>query len=422
MKATESVQNYKAKAKECVNYSVRQVKNICTQIGPRESGEESERKAQEYMADELKKYSDEVHLEEFSLHPKAFMGWVLIVGFCMLANVALFNVGVFYNNVTVALVGLILVLIGSVCMIAEFLMYRQFLDPFFPKRTSANVVAVRAPKGEVKQRIIFNGHCDSAYEWRYTYLGGGHCLVAVIAIAIVGLVAAIIGSILAVLNGYNVVELPEKFLKALAIVQICWIPSYISVLFFTHWSLVVKGANDNLTGCTNAMAVMKYLSDNDIRFENTEVRTVLTGAEEAGLRGAKAYAKEHYDECMAVDTVFLGFDTMRDYDDMAIYSRDMTGTVKNDIRVCNLMKKAGEYAGLDLPFKSVFFGSSDAAAISQAGIPGATFAAMDPTPARYYHTRLDTEENLDPKTIEAAINLSLETVFLFDEQGLKDTY
>ena len=67
-------------------------------------------------------------------------------------------------------------------------------------------------------------------------------------------------------------------------------------------------------------------------------------------------------------------------------------------------------------------GSSDAAAISQAGIPGATFAAMDPTPARYYHTRLDTADNLDPKMIEAGLNLALETTYLFDKEGLKESY
>jgi hypothetical protein len=56
--------------------------------------------------------------------------------------------------------------------------------------------------------------------------------------------------------------------------------------------------------------------------------------------------------------------------------------------------------------------------MSQAGVAAASFVAMDPSPARYYHTRLDTEDNLDPKTIEAGVKIALETTFLFDERGI----
>ena len=43
---------------------------------------------------------------------------------------------------------------------------------------------------------------------------------------------------------------------------------------------------------------------------------------------------------------------------------------------------------------------------------------MDPAPARYYHTRLDTADNMDLKTIEAGVGICLETAFLYDEKGL----
>ena len=112
---------------------------------------------------------------------------------------------------------------------------------------------------------------------------------------------------------------------------------------------------------------MKYLKDNDIRFDDVEVWTLLTGAEEAGLRGAKAFAKEHKKELEDVETVFIGVDTLRDFDFYAIYSRDMTFTVKSDPQVCALLKQGALNAGMDLPFKSIFLGASDAAAVCKAG-------------------------------------------------------
>lgn len=89
------------------------------------------------------------------------------------------------------------------------------------------MIAIRKPEGEVKRRIIFNGHCDSAYEWRYTYLGGGHLLVAVIAIAIVGLVVTLVCEIAALATGHAMTAFEGGFWKVMGYVQLVWIPSYI---------------------------------------------------------------------------------------------------------------------------------------------------------------------------------------------------
>lgn len=87
-----------------------------------------------------------------------------------------------------------------------------------------------------------------------------------------------------------------------------------------------------------------------------------------------------------------------------------------------MAQKATEICGIDIPFRSVSFGASDAAATQQGGIRSVALAAMDPTPAKYYHTREDTANILDMKTVETGLKIMLETAFLFDEQGLRDEY
>ena len=54
---------------------------------------------------------------------------------------------------------------------------------------------------------------------------------------------------------------------------------------------IVDGANDNLSGCYMGIAILKALKDNGIELENTEVGVILTGSEEAGLRGAKSLVR-----------------------------------------------------------------------------------------------------------------------------------
>ncbi len=163
----------------------------------------------------------------------------------------------------------------------------------------------------------------------------------------------------------------------------------------------------------------KLMDEADVRFENTEVQVILSGSEEAGLRGAKAYAKAHEKELKEIETVVVACDTMRDLKDMAVYDRDLSGTLKHDKQVKELVKKAALNCGYDIPYASIYLGACDAAAFTQKGIKATGFAAMDPTPPRYYHTRLDAPDMLVPEALKVGAEVLLETAFLYDAEGLK---
>ena len=156
------------------------------------------------------------------------------------------------------------------------LWHRLFrVDRFFPELTGHNVTAVKKCTGEVKRRIFFNGHPDAAWEWPVNYaLGGigfeGHAVIC----ALGAVYYMVISIIYMAQNGISFGVL---------------VPFLVGLYWMWNKNRIVDGANDNLSGCYMGIAILKALKDNGIELENTEVGVILTGSEEAGLRGAKAW-------------------------------------------------------------------------------------------------------------------------------------
>lgn len=423
MKAYESHAHYPSKVRECSNFAIREIRKVCKEVGPRPAGYEGEKKGQDYVEKLMTPIADEVKRENFTLSPKAFMSWVMIDGALALVAAVLgilcfaFNMPPVVETVLRG-VSVALVVLAVFFLLGEFLFYKEVLDPFFKKEESSNVICVRKASGETKRRIIIGGHMDTAYEWRYTYLGGPKLVTTVVVSAVLGLLVTMGLSIAGFFVDNRTAEI------VMIVVQALMIPALISVMFFVNWKLPVDGAADDLTGVFTSMAALLYFKHNDIRLENTEIVAMSVGAEEEGLRGSKAFAKAHSDEYKndGVETIFIALDTLRDYDFMGIVTKDMTATVGLDKQACALMKKASENAGVPVNFTTTPLGSTDAAAMQQGGIKSVAFTSMDPAPARYYHTRDDNVNVLEMKTLEDSLKVVLETIFLFDEQGLKDSY
>ncbi len=410
--------------KENVDYAVKNIGNIVKKYGPRESGSSNCLSAQKFLKREMNQFCDETHFEEYRMAPKAFLHFTKIDGAVILAliliSLLLVYLNVFSFFVAQCIVG-VAAFLGLFITMMEFLLYKQFMDPLYKKVTGHNLVATRKPKGEVKRRIIISGHIDAAYEWRHIYYfkdkGMLPLMGGTIATAVLSVVIAVICVICRFTNSGAFGEFMLDYSYYFHIITACFM---VTLYWFVNFKRISPGANDNLTGTFAAVCALRGLDMAGVEFENTEVVAMVTDGEEAGLRGAKAFAKDHKDEFTGdIETAVICCDTLTDLEYLNVYSKDMTGTVKNNPQVSQLVMNAARETGYDnAKFANVFFGSSDAAAFTQAGIKATCLAAMDPSPADYYHNRRDTPDRLKPDAIETGFDIVMASILSFDENGL----
>ena len=117
--------------------------------------------------------------------------------------------------------------------------------------------------------------------------------------------------------------------------------------------------NDDLTGCFMSIAVLKALKDQNVNLENTEVGVLITGSEEAGLRGAKAFTKAHAKEFDDVETLIFAIDTIRDAKFLGVNVNDLNNTVPSDPHAIDLFFNAGAELGIPVQKIGVPFGATD---------------------------------------------------------------
>ena len=126
--------------------------------------------------------------------------------------------------------------------------------------------------------------------------------------------------------------------------------------------------------------VLKEMAENDFRFENTEVCALLAGSEEAGLRGSVAYAKRHKEDLSDVETIFIAMDTMREIEQLQIYTNGCTGTQKNSNAVAEVIYEAGVNCGIEMAETELYPGAIDAEGFSRYGLMASGFCGVNHDP------------------------------------------
>ena len=398
-----------AKKDEVAQYMLDEITHICKNLPKRDPGSEGEKLSCEYMAKVLKNDCgcERADVESFKENPGSFYGWIYITVTCMLLALVTF----FLN---LAWVSIILIVAGLTLAVLQFGLYKKAVDWMFPEKTGHNVTAIKKCTGEVKRRIFFNGHPDAAWEWPVNYKLGG---VGFESHAIIGFAGAFyyLGLSIAKAAGGN-----PDVLKKCALWGLIFLPFWLGLYFMWNKKIVVDGANDNLTGCYMGISILKELHDQGITLENTEVGVILSGSEEAGLRGAKAWAAAHKGEFDDVPTVIVSYDTIHDPKYLMVNYRDLNGTVKTDKEASDLMMQAAKDLDIHILKGMVppMGGATDPAAFAQAGYRATSITGLNHKLEDYYHTRKDTYTNMNLQGLADCYAVSVRALELFDDGAL----
>ena len=407
------------------------VRRIIDEIGPRMPCSLQEAEAAEIIKNELDKSCGEVSVEEFTCHPKAFLGWIKLDMIMILISISLYFLNQIFTDyfwlLILATISFLFVLLPFLIMWEEFFNYNEFIDPLFRKKTSRNIIGKFMPEGELKKIIIFSSHMDSVIEFKLLKLLGWKF----IPIAFGGIFIMLMWLLLSFLNltfiliGF--INLKAVFLNVMIWTLIIGSPCIIGLYFFVPLGdkgNVVPGAVDNLSSCSVVQGIGRYLKNHrDIIPNNTEIRLISFGCEEAGLRGAYRYVASHLEELKKYDASIVNMDGLETPDGFHIIEYEPTTRTRHSEEIiqkllitAKLVDVKAKRLGAGKLEKTIgrLSGGSDAAAFSKAGIKAGFLNSADwKTRSRYYHQSTDTFDKIKKGTLENAMKICL--TFLINE-------
>ena len=402
-----------------------EIAHICNDMPKRDPGSVGEKMACEYMADYLKNECgcERSDVESFKENPNAFFGWIYFTITFVLAGMVLF----FFMPI----VGAVITALGFVILFVQFGLYKKLVDKFFPEKTGHSVTAIKKCTGEVKGRVFFNGHPDAVWNWPVNNKFGGTAHVAHLVTSVVsGLIVLGLNIAAAVktgcrpvtdytIAGYTSLYTPVLFWMGIAILVM--VPCLVGMYFMWDENTITDGANDNLTGCYMGIAILKAMKEQGIELEHTEVGVIISGSEEAGLRGAMAWCDAHKGEFDDVPTWIYSYDTIHESRFLGVNYRDLNGTVKSDKEVSDSFVNAANELGIKCTKTWVppFGGATDNAAFNKAGFRSTGITALDHNLQDYYHTMRDTADNLNPECLADCYAISVRCLENFDKDFAK---
>jgi acetylornithine deacetylase/succinyl-diaminopimelate desuccinylase-like protein len=358
---------------------------LASDIGPRPSGGEGERKAAEYIRGRLEESGFSVKVEDFRVAPSPSLYMVPI----FLLTLAGVVVAIVLDR---AALGLLLSGFALVAFLGEVTLALRLVAPAVSVRRSRNVVARLAPKELPRRRLVLAAHYDSPKPdlgWTPGLLRFRRPAFLLLVVSMVLLPFMIAVSAAAAIPVVAYAAVPFAVVIGAALLLML-----VRDFAYHH----VPGANVNASGVAVMLTLCEALAvDQPV---DTEVVALATGSLDVGAAGMQAFLKRHGDELerawvLSLDGVGAGDVFFTTAEGLLLKHR-----TSEELR--EVAEKVAARPDVQVSGRAHRLATSDAEPILLRRLEAITvMAGKDGVPVNS-HQPADTIDAIDPDTIDTA--------------------
>lgn len=375
----------------------------------RRAGSAGEEQAQRIYMNELKKFCDETHQEQFKTHPGAGSLAEKVLCMLLVICVILFSDAVNSGSVFTASVSLLMSLIIFCIFAYKFIFDGKKLDFITPTRFSKNLFGVRYSRGETLGRVVLVARSDAPQSMR-AHLFGNRSPFILSMCAIIGNTLLFCSDLLFLFFGA-----PEKssLFYFLTVLCIGFVPFYILSVFLINNRKVASGISSSIIPTSILLSIMKQLHDNSFRYEKTEVCCLIVGSEYSSRAGAYHFAKKHKRLFTDVPTVFIPLEEITTTRKLAVFFKDGSGT-KGSSEVASVIGEAAENLNITIQKEASLLGTSSYTPFSKNDFPSCSLGTSKKHISKAISANSDKLQNVSRKAISDIGGLIIETLNYYD--------
>ncbi len=375
----------------------------------RRAGSSGEEQVQHIFMNELKKYCDETHQEQFKTHPGAGTLAEKLLCALLVICVILFCGAVSTGSVAEASVSLLMSLVIFCIFSYKFIFDGKKLDFITPTKMSKNLLGVRYSRDETLGRVVLVARSDAPQSMR-AHLFGNRSPFILSLCALIGNTILFCSELLFLFSG---APQQSAFFSFLSVIAIGFVPFYVMSAFLINNRKVASGISSSIIPSSILLSIMKQLHDNSFRYEKTEICCLITGSEYSSRAGAYHFAKKHKRLYTDVPTVFIPLEEITTSRKLSVFFKDGSGT-KGSSEVASIIGEAAENLNIDIQKETSLLGTSTYTPFSKNDFPACSLGTSKKHISKTISANSDKLHTVSKKAIADVGGLVIETLNYYD--------